>query len=763
MKKIILILFLFQIILTTISCAESKSEDQWQGPGFYKSPDEIIKTIEKGSSNYNKNFVLAQAYRDKKDLKKSILYYANSAFKSKFNFNMKIYPSPVYIFLKGFSFKSPLYDDAVYEIASLFYQYGEHEYVIKFTDLINEDSSFLYRDSVILKTKSLSRLSEDKKAVAVLNELAEKFTDSNSLALINIRLASIFESIKDYPKASEAYFNIIKANTDTWQDNIAARRLFALFENNSISIKDKEKTILLSTALHEAGEDDKSFSIITLLNDEDHDKDTDIAAVKILTAAKRSEIYPLLNDRKNRPYYDNLVLEHGNTLWDRGARHEAVRRYREIADSDNEEIARRVLVRLIFFYEERSKNEAINLMEKFSKRFPEDELTGRLKWMTGRQYLKDSRYTEASAYFKESIRLFPQGEYSANCRYWLYLIESSEKTLNDDRKNQILEDLCYYNPESAYTLKLLTEEASGMKPDVLKNNYEEARKSNKTKRMHLYHTRLFINEGYTDAWEARINDFGSEITAPYRVLYSRLSSMDLRSKYKGRIIELEKYFRTGNIYAINRELRSIPDNNDEAAIDIAIIMSLFSHQYGHYNYSTHYGFKLLHLLNIKENTALMPKKIAEILYPRSFRECVEKESAAYKVPQNLIYSMIKAESNYIPEAVSSVGAEGLMQLMPATAAGIARQLKITGYNLKNPCTSIKLGANYISWLNRIYNGQIEYIVAGYNAGPGNVNNWIERFKSQNIDYFAEFAPFAETRGYIYRTIKFSVQYKSIYR
>ena len=165
MKKIILKLLFLQIILIAFSCVETKSEDQWQGPGFYKSPDEIIKLIEKESSNYNKNIVLARAYKEKKELKKAILYYANSAFKSKFNFNMKVYPSPVYIFLKGFSFKSPLYNDAVFEIASLFFEYGEHEYVVKFTDLIKKDSSFLYRDSVILKTKSLSRLSAEKKAV----------------------------------------------------------------------------------------------------------------------------------------------------------------------------------------------------------------------------------------------------------------------------------------------------------------------------------------------------------------------------------------------------------------------------------------------------------------------------------------------------------------------------------------------------------------------------------------------------------------------
>lgn len=760
MKKIFFTVLILQVLLITFSCAETVPVDEWQGPGFYKSPDELIQSIEKESSSYNKNFVLARAYKEKKDLKKAILYYANSAFKSKYSFNLKIYPSPIYLFLRGFSGKSPFYNDAVYEIASLFYEYGEHDYVVKFINLIKADASCLYRDSVILQTKSFSRMSDEEAAIKALNNLSKKFPDNNSMALINIRLASAYEGLKDYSNAAEAYFNIIKTHADIWQDNIAAKRVAMLIENKSIEIGGKDKILLLSNALLTANESTRAMQILSLLPREDQDKESDITAIKIYTAKNRGEANTILNNKKNAPYYHNLVLEHANILWDMGARHEAVRRYREISNSADDEIARRVLVRLIFFYEERNSIDAIRYMEKFSEKFPGDELIGRLKWMTGRHFLKDGRYSEASRHFRESIKNFPSGDYSANCRYWLYLIDSSLKSPDAKTKDQILEELCFYNPESAYTLKLLNEESD---TDNLKEKYNAAKKENNIKKMLLYHTSLFMKEGYNTDRENRLNDFDNDITSPYKILQNRISSSDFRSRFKNRIVDLEKYFKAGNISAINRELKSIPEDDEEAAIDIALAMALFSSEYGHYNYSTHYGFKLLTLLNIKENTALMPKKMAEIIYPRSFKECVQKESAAYKVPENVIYSMIKAESNYIPEAVSPVGAAGLMQLMPATAGGIAKQLKIKGYDLKDPCTSIKFGANYISWLSRIYNGQIEYIVSGYNAGPGNVNNWIERFKSQNIDYFSEFAPFAETRGYIYRTIKFSIQYKSIYR
>jgi len=754
---------LILMLIMTVSCVESSSGDQWNGPGFYKKPEEIIKSLEKESSDYRKNFVMARAYKEKKELKTAILYYTNSAFRSKFNFDLRMFPQPVYTFLKGFHLKSPYYNDSVYEIASLFADYGEHEYVKRFIDLIKEDSTFLYRDAIILKSRSMSRLSDDKGAIAELTKLASKFSDSNSMALINIRLASIYENLNDYSKAADSYFNIISARTDQWQDNIASRRLAALMESGSIGIEGEERILLLSEALLAAGEIKRANLVLGKLKDSDKSSDSDRVTIKALTMQNRAHGAAFLRGKESLPHYDGLVLEYANTLWDTGARHEAVRYYREIAESEKDEIARRVMVRLIFFYEERNRDSAITFMNEFAKRFPGDDLTGRLLWMTGRHYLRDGNYSRASEYFRKSIEAFPAGEYSANSRYWLYLIESSGKSISSERRDQILDDLCFYNPESAYTLKLLKEELSAYDVKTLQKKYDTAKAENNQKRMHLYHTKLYMKTGYTPEWEKRLLDLGRDLTDPYRSVYNLISNLNLKSSYKNRITDLEKYFQTGDIAAVNRELKSIPQDDDAAALDIAAAMAVYSHKYGHHNYSTHYGFRLLNLLKIQENTALLPRYMSQIIYPLAFRECVEKESAVYNIPPHLIYSVIKAESNYIPEAVSSAGATGLMQLMPPTAAGIARQIKITRYDLKDPCTSIKFGTNYIAWLNSYFKGQIEYMVAGYNAGPGNVNKWIERFKTENMDYFAEFAPFAETRGYIYRTIKFSIQYESIYR
>ena len=128
--------------------------------------------------------------------------------------------------------------------------------------------------------------------------------------------------------------------------------------------------------------------------------------------------------------------------------------------------------------------------------------------------------------------------------------------------------------------------------------------------------------------------------------------------------------------------------------------------------------------------------------------------------------MIKSESSFNHKAVSPAGATGLMQLMPETAKGVAKDLKISSYDLKNPLISITFGTRYLQWLKRIFPGgytkSFEKIVGGYNAGAGNVIKWRKKLRYNDIDYYIEFIPFKETKGYILRTKKYLIQYKLIY-
>ena len=147
-------------------------------------------------------------------------------------------------------------------------------------------------------------------------------------------------------------------------------------------------------------------------------------------------------------------------------------------------------------------------------------------------------------------------------------------------------------------------------------------------------------------------------------------------------------------------------------------------------------------------------------YPQAFRDEVVKNAALNGLSHNLVWAIIRTESNYHPSALSPVGAVGLMQIMPATAESIS---KGDGSRLTTPELNIKLGARHIKDLMLSYDNNLTLVIAAYNAGAGNVKRWQKGLGGLPKDEFVESIPFKETREYVKKVMTAMELYQRLYR
>lgn len=154
----------------------------------------------------------------------------------------------------------------------------------------------------------------------------------------------------------------------------------------------------------------------------------------------------------------------------------------------------------------------------------------------------------------------------------------------------------------------------------------------------------------------------------------------------------------------------------------------------------------------------------KMAYPTKYEEYVAKASTEYNVKPQLIYAIIKTESNFISDAKSHAGAIGLMQLTPDTFNWLqmyTNDAKMDEDLLKDPEININYGVLFISMLIERY-GSEDVAICAYNAGIGNVNKWLSNSKTSIDGQTLISIPFKETREYLFKTMKAKEIYERLY-
>lgn len=159
------------------------------------------------------------------------------------------------------------------------------------------------------------------------------------------------------------------------------------------------------------------------------------------------------------------------------------------------------------------------------------------------------------------------------------------------------------------------------------------------------------------------------------------------------------------------------------------------------------------------------RAIWESAFPRAFSGDVLPAAKDQRIRPEFLWAIMRTESRYRREAVSPVGALGLMQIMPGTGRRLAGLKNDSDYEtprLLEPAISVRYGAFYLRRLMTEFGEQIPLSAAAYNAGPHRVHGWLVSFGHLDLDEFIEHIPFLETRDYVRKVVSAGVSYASLY-
>ena len=151
-------------------------------------------------------------------------------------------------------------------------------------------------------------------------------------------------------------------------------------------------------------------------------------------------------------------------------------------------------------------------------------------------------------------------------------------------------------------------------------------------------------------------------------------------------------------------------------------------------------------------------------YPLKYEEPVYRYAEAYGLPPSLVFAVIRTESGFDPDAESSAGAKGLMQLVDGTYEWVQDRLMDDPQpsdKIFEPEVNIRSGCCLLQYLIGRF-GNVETALAAYNAGSGNVAKWLKDARYSDDGVTLKAIPYAETKNYVERVTKAQEAYQELY-
>jgi soluble lytic murein transglycosylase len=244
-------------------------------------------------------------------------------------------------------------------------------------------------------------------------------------------------------------------------------------------------------------------------------------------------------------------------------------------------------------------------------------------------------------------------------------------------------------------------------------------------------------------------------------LRSRAGEFTVTPQAKARMTRAEIFAKAGMKDLAESELRFGADNGEQPqvlAMELAKLLSAGDPAKG-MRYIKRYarGYLLMPISSA-------PKEFWRLAFPLPYRAPLERYTQQYNVDTYLMAALIRQESEFDPDVVSVTGARGLTQVQPTTGKDLAHRLKLTFTPAKLfvPEYNLQLGTFYFDWLTRQLGGDVEAVLASYNAGMSRAKQWQKWGDFREPAEFIETIPITQTRDYVQAVRRNAVAYREIY-
>lgn len=349
----------------------------------------------------------------------------------------------------------------------------------------------------------------------------------------------------------------------------------------------------------------------------------------------------------------------------------------------------------------------------YREKYPKAKDADNAAWYVAWSQLRQGHYAAAQASFGEFLKRFPRSDLVPGVRYWLGRVAALQGSAEQAATlyRQVLQSsfATHYHALAEHQLEVL-----GQPVDLSRSEDRTAEPPSVQTLPHpemLARTTALMNLGLRSWAQEELSIYEHQL--------------------KGRdelLVMAEWYRRTGNYYGARRIISNLGLGEGVPRISDSALRWQYS-------------------------------------YPMAFKSHADTVTFPESVPLELLYAIMRQESEFAPWATSRVGARGLMQVMPETAREAAAARKLPPPVLRNlylPEQSMLYGAYHLDDLMKRLGGRLPLVIAAYNAGPEAVERWMRERSVDPIDVFMEEISYTETRRYVRKVLTNLWVYRRLY-